>query len=456
MSIQNDRLKGEFYRAPMTKLASRSNVITQINELIEYFNGLSDLIDNTFDRITVDRERMKNILTQINNKTRHFKYIIENFEVEISQHVEEKLANLMGTLSTNLNTVVTEYNKNLFNHNGQTDSTIADDIRDLNSLEEWDRSINHISNNMGIRWFGGKLSDKFFINQFNSVLHLVKINTTDKHNVEDVINGNIIFEIFISTKNGMTWLVLGQDGNFGYNLVTKYQSKTNNIDLKLVSKNYFAPKSYDINKFDLDCIIDTLLKQDDISGKNVYINVKTNIPSNSYSGREGYFISKSKSFSDEVDKHSVNNVANKLMYHDNKDITYIKQENNDIEDVKNANIENINTNYIINPKNKKNSILSSNTDKITKCYSEIKNRATNNVTSFTIEDKNNSDVTMIHNAEKVNGRVINPENYVAVNKKYLENVNLQSRKYDKNESVPVYNDGEQIQELFDYRTIGKV
>ena len=456
MSIQNDRLKGEFYRAPMTKLASRSNVITQINELIEYFNGLSDLIDNTFDRITVDRERMKNILTQINNKTRHFKYIIENFEVEISQHVEEKLANLMGTLSTNLNTVVTEYNKNLFNHNGQTDSTIADDIQDLNSLEEWDRSINHISNNMGIRWFGGKLSDKFFINQFNSVLHLVKINTTDKHNVEDVINGNIIFEIFISTKNGMTWLVLGQDGNFGYNLVTKYQSKTNNIDLKLVSKNYFAPKTYDINKFDLDCIIDTLLNQDDISGKNVYINVKTNIPSNSYSGREGYFISKSKSFSDEVDKHSVNNVANKLMYHDNKDITYVKQENNDIEDVKDANIENINTNYIINLKNKKNSILSSNTDKITKFYSEIKNRATNNVTSFTIEDKNNSDVTMIRNAEKINGRVINPENYVAVNKKYLENVNLQSRKYDKNESVPVYNDGEQIEDLFDYRTIGKV
>ena len=39
MSIQNDRLKGEFYRAPMTKLASRSNVITQINELIEYFKG---------------------------------------------------------------------------------------------------------------------------------------------------------------------------------------------------------------------------------------------------------------------------------------------------------------------------------------------------------------------------------------------------------------------------------
>ena len=188
MSIQNDRLKGEFYRAPMTKLASRSNVITQINELIEYFNGLSDLINNTFDRITIDRDRMKNILTQINNKTRHLKYIIENFEVEISQHVEEKLASLMGTLSTNLNTVVTEYNKNLFNHNVQTDSIIVDDAQDPASLEEWDRSINHISNNMGIRWFGGKLSDKFFINQFNSVLHLVKINTTDKHNVEDIIN----------------------------------------------------------------------------------------------------------------------------------------------------------------------------------------------------------------------------------------------------------------------------
>ena len=456
MGIQNDRLKGDFYRAPMVKLASRSNVITQIDELIEYFNGLSDLIDNTFDRITDDRERMKNILNQINNKTRHFKYIIENFEPEISQHVEEKLASLMGTLSTNLNTVVTEYNKNLFNHNGQTDSTVADDIQDLNSLEEWDRSINHISNSMGIRWFGGKLSDKFFINQFNSVLHLVKVNTTDKHNVEDTINGNIIFEIFISTKNGMTWLVLGQDGNFGYNLVTKYQSKTNNIDLKLVSKNYFTPKTYDINKFDLDCIIDTLLTQDDISGQNVYINVKTNIPSNSYSGREGYYISKSKSFSDEVDKHSVNNVANKLMYHDNKDITYVKQENNDIEDVKAANIENISTNYIINPKNKKSSSDSSNTDKITKFYSEIKNQTTSSSASFTIEDKNNSGVTMINNAEKVNGRVINPENYIAVNERYLENIDLQSRKYDKNTSVPVYNSGEQIEDLFDYRTIGKV
>jgi hypothetical protein len=454
MGIQNDRLKGEFYRAPMTKLASRTNVIAQINDLIEYFNGLSDLVDNTFDRITVDRERMKNILTQINNKTRHFKYIIENFEPEITQHVEEKLANLMGTLSTNLNTVVTEYNRNLFNHNGQTDSAIADDIQDLNSLEEWDRSINHVSNSMGIRWFGGKLSDKFFINQFNSVLHLVKVNTTDKHNVEDVINGNIIFEIFISTKNGMTWLVLGQDGNFGYNLVTKYQSKTNNIDLKLVSKNYFTPKTYDINKFDLDCIIDTLLKQDDISGKNVYINVKTNIPSNSYSGREGYFISKSKSFSDEVDKHSVNNVANKLMYHDNKDITYVKQESNDIEDVKAANIKHIDTNYIINPKNKKNSDLISNTDKITKFYSEIKNQVIKNSTSFIIEDKNNSGITMSKNIKKINGRVINPEKYIAVNEKYLENIDLQSRKYDKN--VPAYNSGEQIEDLFDYRTIGKI
>lgn len=454
MGIQNDRLKGEFYRAPMTKLASRSNVIAQINDLIEYFNGLSDLVDNTFDRITIDRERMKNILTQINNKTRHLKYIIENFEAEISQHVEEKLAKLMGTLSTNLNTVVTEYNKNLFNHNEQTDSSVIDYTQDTNSLEEWDRSINHISNSMGIRWFGGKLSDKFFINQFNSVLHLVKINTTDKHNLEDVINGNIIFEIFISTKNGMTWLVLGQDGNFGYNLVTKYQSKTNNIDLKLVSKNYFTPKTYDINKFDLDCVIDTLLKQNDISGKNVYINVKTNIPSNSYSGREGYYISKSKTFSDEVDKHSVVNAANKLMYHDNKDITYVKQENNDIEDVKAANIKNINTNYIINPKIKKSSEITYDTDKITNFYSEIKTDS--NSSSFTLEDKNNSGVTMVDNIEKVNGRVINPEKYIAINEKYLENIDLQSRKYDKNKKVPTYNSGEQIEDLFDYRTIGKI
>ena len=71
--MQGDRLKGEFYRAPMTKLASRSNVITQINELIEYYNNLYSLIDNTFDRISTEREKMINILNQILNKMRHFK-----------------------------------------------------------------------------------------------------------------------------------------------------------------------------------------------------------------------------------------------------------------------------------------------------------------------------------------------------------------------------------------------
>ena len=97
-----------------------------------------------------------------------------------------------------------------------------------------------------------------------------------------------------------------------------------------------------------------------------------------------------------------------------------------------------------------------NTDKITKFYSEIKKQVSNNSSSLTIEDKNNSDVTMINNIEKVSGRVINPENYIAVNKKYLENIKLQSRKYDKNVTNPVYNSGEQIEDLFDYRTIGKI
>ena len=63
---------------------------------------------------------------------------------------------------------------------------------------------------------------------------------------------------------------------------------------------------------------------------------------------------------------------------------------------------------------------------------------------------------MINNIEKVSGRVINPENYIAINEKYLKNINLQSRKYDKNVSNPIYNSGEQIEDLFDYRTIGKI
>ena len=454
--MQNDRLKGEFYRTPMIKLASRSNVITQINELIEYFNNLSDLINNTFDRISVERERMINILNQIMNKTRHFKYILENFEPEMTQHVEEKLASLIGTLSTKLNDVVTEYNKNLFNHNGQTDSIIADDISDLNSYNEWERSINHLPTDLNIRWFGGKLSDKFFINQFNSVLHLVKVNTTDKYNNEDIINSNIIFELFISTKNGMTWLVLGQDGNFGYNLITKYQSKSNNINLKLVSKNYFAPKTYDINKFDLDCIISTLMNQNDIDNKNIYINVKTNLPTNSYAGREGYYISKSESFSDEVDRHSIINAANKMIYHDNKDIAYVKQENKSIKDVHNAGLNNIQTNYMINPKNKKSSEIISNTDQMSKFYSEVSLQSDLTSTSLTVVDKNNNGDVLLNTSDKLNGRVINPKSYIALDKGYFDNISLQSKRYDEKTSVPIYNSGEQIEDLMDYRTLGKV
>ena len=38
--VINDKLKGSYYRAPMKKLASRRNTITQINELNDYFNSL--------------------------------------------------------------------------------------------------------------------------------------------------------------------------------------------------------------------------------------------------------------------------------------------------------------------------------------------------------------------------------------------------------------------------------
>lgn len=455
--MQGDRLKGEFYRAPMTKLASRSNVITQINELIEYYNNLYSLIDNTFDRISTEREKMINILNQIINKTRHFKYILENFKPEIDQHVEEKISSLMGTLSTQLNEVVIEYSKNLFNHRDQTDSKIMDDALHNYELDEWKRSIEHLPTNLGIRWFGGKFSDKFFINQFNSVLHLVKVNTTDKFNNEDIINSNIIFEIFIFTKRGMSWLVLGQDGNYGYNLVTKYQSKTNDINLKIVSKNYFTPKTYDINKFDLECIINTMMDQDDIDGKNIYINVKTNLPANSFSGREGYYISNSNSFMDEIDKHFILNSANKMIYHDNKDISYNKQEGKSIDEIHELNTEPIDTSFMINPKTKKNlSGLVSNSDQITKFYSEVSLQSDLNSTSLTIEDKNINGQTLIKMMDKVNGRVINPKSYIAINKSYLENIKLQSRPYDEKTSVPVYSSGEQIEDFMDYRTLGKI
>ena len=53
--VINDKLKGPYYRAPMTKLASRRNVENQLNELIDYFNSLSEKLNKCFNDIIMLR-----------------------------------------------------------------------------------------------------------------------------------------------------------------------------------------------------------------------------------------------------------------------------------------------------------------------------------------------------------------------------------------------------------------
>ena len=56
--VINDKLKGPYYRAPKQKLASRNNVLTTLNELVDYYNNLTKTLESMFDVITERREYM--------------------------------------------------------------------------------------------------------------------------------------------------------------------------------------------------------------------------------------------------------------------------------------------------------------------------------------------------------------------------------------------------------------
>ena len=78
-----DKLKGDIYKTPMTKLASRTNVSNQLNELVDYFNSLTEMLDTTFDRVSELRISFNDQLQKIMSKVLYFRYILDNYDVEV-------------------------------------------------------------------------------------------------------------------------------------------------------------------------------------------------------------------------------------------------------------------------------------------------------------------------------------------------------------------------------------
>lgn len=461
----NDKLKGAYYRVPMTKLASRSAIINQFNELIDYFNSLNDLLSNIFNEVTETREYAIGLLLKMEATIAHFKYLKEQYQKELDAHIADRLAILIETFTSSFNNILSTYETNMFNHATISDTegsayTKSED----NDLQEWDKSISMNASDLGIRWFGGKFSDKHVVSELNNIFHLVKINTADGKINEDIINSNTILELFVKTPKGISWLVLGQNGGLGYNMIVKYQSGELINNIKIMSENYYTPKQYDINHFDLNMFITTILNIDDTKGSNVFIKVKTNIPSNTESGREGYFISSSNTNNDTFDDYhesrEIINTANKLMYDDNKDLEILKRDDRSISDI--LKIDNpivVESEETVNPIVKK-EYPNDNKDiksEGSAYYAELKNRyESNKEVSFNNETKNASGDTMNNMLDTVNGRITHHENFVNLKGSFFEDSFDNTNKEYIDGAKPKYFKGQQIADLFDYRTVGKV
>ena len=349
MIIVNDKLKGEFYRSPMTKLASRKNVSEELNALIEYFNGLTEKLDVVFNRVTSERKQMKQYLLKIYEKTVHFRYILEHFKLEVDEHITERLSDAIASFQNNITNYVKPYETNLFNHSTVTDSYINNEST-VETLNEWKRQTDMLASSLGIRWFGGKIDGNSIVNEIDNILRIVKINTADGNTNEDYITSNLILELFIYTSKGMIWLVLGKNATFTYNLYVKYRSNNATLNCKLVSESYDTIKEYDINKYDFDMILNMLLSEQDVKDtSSVYIKVKTNIPSNTEAGRESYYITSSEHLTDYEQKKYLTQYGEGLKYHDNIDLELYQHDISTIEDIYNKKYPATKTRMLINP-----------------------------------------------------------------------------------------------------------
>ena len=444
--VINDKLKGEYYRTPITKLASRNNVLTTLNELVDYFNQIYELLDKNFNNITTTRKLMNEKLLIIFEKTKHFQYVLDHFKIDVDSHIIEKLNDAINNFQNRMTTFVTPYDLNLFNHSSITDEIISASS-DANSVEDWDRSVNMLSSNLGVRWFGGKITDRSLINNLNNILRITKVNTYEGFKNEDYINSNLILEIFLYTPKGMTWLSLGKNGDFGYNIITKYNSEGNLFNLKLLSENYNVRQSFDLNTFDFDMILNTLIDRTYIDNGNIYIKVKTNIPSNTESGKEGYFLSGSDKFNDAEIKKGISEFSRGLMYHDNKDVAYHEHKNDNIFDVHNKNSDKIETDNILNAKTE--NLRDFETDTTEKSYYADISNTTENAYTQTVYNPNMD--KMVDLMDIVSGYFI-ANSSTKNTKNFYDNLKF-NKKYEEGDKIN-YTKGENLVDISDDTFVG--
>ena len=456
----NDKLKGAYYRAPVTKLASRVEILRTFEELIEYFNTLNDMLNDSFKRVTSTRSYVIGLLQKMEATIAHFRFIKEQYKNEIDAHIDERLSYLMETFTASFTALVEFYDVNLYNHSDASDDWGSDHTKNqVNNFDEWEKSVGMAASDLGIRWYGGKLSDKFVATVLNNILHVIKVNTYDGKINEDVINSNPILELFIRTPKGISWLVLGENGGLGYNMIVKYQSPTLINDLKIASEAYHTPQEYDINHFDINLFIRTFLTESEIDNSNVYIKIKTNIPANSESGREGYYLSSTgeDKFDNYHESRVIVNASKKNLYEDNKDIAVNKRDNRTIEDLDNMDSPiKIKTQEKSSPIVKRNKVDNSIKSKLHHFYTELKNRFGNTKTSFKNETHNSNDDVMEDMMDTINGRVTHHDIILNLEDAFFgDDFNNLNKEYIDGRPVKYFK-GQQVEDLFDYRNVGKV
>lgn len=457
----NDKIKGSYYRNYEARLASRNTILTTINDLKNYYTNLVEMISTTYDKISNNRTEMKEKLNSILLKIKTIEYTINNFQLEVDSSISEKLNKLLENYDQDFVSLVNSYDTNLYNHSKLEDTYSTNDTLYTQPVTEYEKSIEKLNSNVGIRWFGGKISDKSLLNKLKSLIHIVKVNNYEGIDNEDYINSNLILDIFFYSSKGITWLTLGKDNNFGYNIKVRYNSlKNKSFNLKLESENYYNIKSYELNEFDLNMLLDFGYTDNDITNGNIYIKIKTNVPSNSYSGMEEYYISSADSINQNNDKRIIRNISQRHIGSNNKDYAYNTEQITDLTSFRTRNKK-------FDSKTDYNPDFISNYDKTDTfdddnftIYTEIK------PTNGTDADANEiiSSVKRNIDNKEITGRVSNVGSIVVKNEEnektkynldYFGSENDFRNSEDSNQTI-LYNENKQRINLRDYRNVGDV
>ena len=452
----NDKLKGSYYKNYEATLASRTAIHNILDELKNYYNNLIDLIQNTYDKITINRTEMIEKLNAILVKINYIEYSIDNFQLEVDSSIEEKLKMLIENYDNDFVTFMETYDTNLYNHSNLTDKASS------KPLSEYEKSVEKVSTDIGIRWFGGKFNDKHLLNKLNGLLHIVKSNKYEGLTLEDYINSNLILDIFIYSTKGITWLKLGKNSTFGYNIQVKYHSlKYNDINIKLESNSYYTPRDYDINEFDLNMLIDLGYGEEDLKNGNVYIKVKTNLPSNTFSGLDEYYISGSTSINEYNDNRVIKNLGRRHIAHNNRDYGYnIDTTIKTLDELRKNNKKyDRETDYIsdfVTDKYSKQNRVTNNNFEI---YTEISpvneyGNEQNIIRGTTKRITDDKEIVGIDNT--ISPIIVNCDktNKVNYNKTYLDDSDKLMNKEDEKENI-LYNENKQRVDLLDYRNVGE-